>query len=415
MYENSGDIVELTIYVEAYLKHAGREEDSEEFRRELEIIYEKSSENDPGIAWKLSRTHRVEGVLLLNWEENKCVLLAENQRAMGDLLRKIPENQEVIFYFEQKYQDMVSEYVCSTEDSEQPCRLKGYKASMGRLIQGNGSLIPHIEILSKKHPVVAELKEYQSLNGRMKNEKFVVEGMRLVKRALADGLLVEKVIYIPQKAQEEDISQVMELCKKRKIMCCETTAGIMPSMTATNPVPEIICTVRMKIRSQKDIIFAGARNFFLILDGISNPDNLGIILRTADAAGISGVILLSNSVHFLNKNAVRGARGAMGKIPVFYSDNDEELFCKLSEKNFKVIGTSARFEAHSFYDIDYKSGNVAVVIGNESEGVRKEILARCTGYAKIPMAEGQSSLNIAVAAALMMYEYVRAESGLEVH
>lgn len=408
MYENSGDMIEITAYVQAYLKNTRREEEADELRGELKAMYEKCRGNDPETGWKISGTHRAEGILLLNRKENKCVLLAESQRAMGDLLRKMPENQEWTFFFEQKFKDMVSEYVHSTEDSGRPCRLKGYKASMGRLIQGSGGQLPHMEIVSKKHPVVAELKEIQSLNGRIKNEKFVAEGMRLVKRALSDGLMVEKVIYIPQKAEEEDINQVKELCGKRKILCYETTAGIMPSMTATNPVPEIICVVRMKIRNQRDIVYAGARNFFLILDGISNPDNLGIILRTADAAGISGVVLLSNSVHFLNKNAVRGARGAMGKIPIFYSENDEELFCKLSEMNFKVIGTSARFEAHSFYDIDYTFGNMAVVIGNESEGVRKEILAKCTEYAKIPMAEGQSSLNIAVAAALMMYEYVRA-------
>jgi len=79
----------------------------------------------------------------------------------------------------------------------------------------------------------------------------------------------------------------------------------------------------------------------------------------------------------------------------------------LQEHDFKIMGTSARFQASNFYDIRYDSENTAVVVGNESNGIRKEILDRCTDYVKIPMVDGQSSLNIAVAAALILYEYGR--------
>ena len=72
------------------------------------------------------------------------------------------------------------------------------------------------------------------------------------------------------------------------------------------------------------------------------------------------------------------------------------------------MGTCARFQSANLYDTRYDVPNLAIVVGNESSGVRKEILDRCTDFVKIPMAEGQSSLNIAVAAALMLYEYDRA-------
>ncbi len=145
-------------------------------------------------------------------------------------------------------------------------------------------------------------------------------------------------------------------------------------------------------------------HFILIADGIANPDNLGMLLRTADAAGASAVILLSNSTHYLNKNAIRGARGAIGRLPIYFAADDLALLAKLKENSFQILGTSARFEAANFFDVSYEK-NCAVIIGNESVGVRKEILDACTGYVKIPMAAGQSSLNIAVAAALMVYKH----------
>ena len=146
------------------------------------------------------------------------------------------------------------------------------------------------------------------------------------------------------------------------------------------------------------------RNFFLILDGIANPDNLGMMLRTADASGVDAVILLSESTHHFNKNAIRGARGAVGRIPIYFCNNDFALMETLQEHNFKIMGTSARFEADNFYEAGYDAENVAVIVGNESNGVRKEILEQCTDYVKIPMVDGQSSLNVAVAAALILYE-----------
>lgn len=201
---------------------------------------------------------------------------------------------------------------------------------------------------------------------------------------------------------------------ERKIPYCITNPGIIACMTSTHPVPEVLCSVRSKVLNQDQLLLSSKRNYFLILDGISNPDNLGIIIRTADAAGISGLILLSNSTHYLHKNAIRGGRGAIGRIPVYMSDDDNKVFSILNANHFKIIGTSARFGVSSIYEINYGYDNIAVVVGNETDGVRKEILEKCNEYAKIPMAQGQSSLNIAVASALFMYEYTRLFSNVKI-
>ena len=97
----------------------------------------------------------------------------------------------------------------------------------------------------------------------------------------------------------------------------------------------------------------------------------------------------------------------MGAVTIYFCTDDFAMMETLRAHDFRIWGTSARFSASNFYDMRFTDQNIAVIVGNESNGVRKEILDLCTDYVKIPMVEGQSSLNIAVAAALVLYEYDR--------
>jgi len=259
---------------------------------------------------------------------------------------------------------------------------------------------------SKKDDIVSEFKKLTTLKSRIETGHVVMEGFLLVNRALKDHLQVEKVVYADDIDSEQRM-EIVRVCEESGIPYYRASRGMMAAMTTTSPVPEVLCSVRIKAHDQNELIISKKKNFFLILDGIANPDNLGMVLRTADASGVDAVILLSESTHHFNKNAIRGARGAVGRIPIYFCSDDFALMKTLQEHNFKIIGTSARFQASNFYEVGYVSDNIAVIVGNESNGIRKEILDRCTDYVKIPMVDGQSSLNIAVAAALILYEYGR--------
>ncbi len=378
---------EIREYIGSHIKNT---EDGEELR--------KCCFQEEPAEFFVSRTHKIRGVLCIYGDQ--AFLISDHERAVRDLLRKLPAGREFTFSFDQKYRQVLSEYLVFDPRLEKENTLRGKKAAGSHGFSCG-------DIHSKKHPVVEDLKACNSLNGRIKKGLFMVEGALLVKRALSDNQRVETVICTENKNNQEEIEEIVTLCRQKNVQCFKTTPGIMAAVTSTHPVPEILCSVKIEIHGEEDLVISEESNFFLILDGISNPDNLGMILRTADAAGIDGVILLSNSTHFLNKNAVRGARGAVGKLPVYMAEDDRRVFEILKKEQFKIAGTSARFEAGGFYEMDYRYKNIAVVAGNESVGIRKEILDLCTEYVKIPMAEGQSSLNIAVAAALMMYEYVR--------
>jgi len=355
----------------------------------------------------ISKTHIFQGILLMhkNGSDSKCVLAAYNERAMRDLLLALPDNAFATFYYNDPiYTDLVYEFVTVSEKLDL-CAVRGEKTCTEGVKKIRLSSAAEYAIASKKDPVIQECKEYNTLKGRIDNNRFIVEGTLLVKRAIKDGQLVEKVIYSGNKTDE--IDEIIALCSCRGIPVYNTTPGIMSVATDTKPVPNIIAVVRLAVRKESSFIISKYRNSILILDGISNPDNLGMVLRTADASGIGAIVLLSNSTHYLNKNAIRGGRGAVGKIPIYTVEDDFAFFNRLHENNFKIIGTSAKSPNESFYRLDYAYPNIAFVVGSESYGMRKEIVELCTDFIKIPMAEGQSSLNVAVAAALIMYEYVR--------
>lgn len=406
----SNQFEEIAEFIYTYMENNNFTEEAVNYKAEINILINRA-ESDNNLTCYISVINTIQGVLFLDYTISKCVIVACSERAMMDLLRCIPMNQEFSFYFDEVFRKLVSEYLNHTFDISKAFYIKGMRVSDLNNVNIRRDFSKEVLINSKKNEIVSEFKRYTMLNERINSEKFVVEGMLLVDRALRDGLQVEKVVYCDS-LEEEKVSNIVEVCKSNKIAYYRVSSGIMATMTTTHPTPQVICSVRIRMLHQNDLIILNNQNIFLILDGIANPDNLGMVIRTADAAGISAVILLSNSTHFMNKNVIRGARGAVGRIPIYFSTNDDELFEKLKVNNFRIFGTSARFEASNFFDIDYSNKNNAIVIGNESNGVRKEILDKCTDYVKIPMAEGQSSLNIAVASALMMYEFNRMLVGL---
>lgn len=378
-------------------------EQNREYREKLTEYMAKVQNWDSELEYHVSVIGVMRGVQIIDAKRAECLMVADCERAVHEFMRQVPNGVEMTFYFDAVYCSVVANYICNEGEAVRTCLLKGARKN-NRLEDGfiDGKCVERV-IGSKKDDIVAEYKKLTTLKSRVETGHVVMEGFLLVNRALKDNLQVENVVYADN-MEEEQHREIVRACEERGIPYYKASRGMIAAMTTTTPVPEVLCSVRMKVQNQEELIISEKRNFFLILDGIANPDNLGMVLRTADAAGVDAVILLSESTHHFNKNAIRGARGAVGRIPIYFCDDDFALMKTLQEHNFKIMGTSARFEADNFYEAGYASDHIAVIVGNESNGVRKKILDQCTDYVKIPMVDGQSSLNIAVAAALVLYE-----------
>lgn len=143
----------------------------------------------------------------------------------------------------------------------------------------------------------------------------------------------------------------------------------------------------------------------LILDGIQDPHNLGACLRTADAAGVDAVIVPRHGAAGLGPTVSKVAAGAAESVPFAAVSNTGKALAWIGEYGISVIGTSDAGEG-SLYDCDL-TGPVALVMGQEHAGLRKNIAARCDKLVSLPMQGAVSSLNVSVATGICLYEVVR--------
>jgi TrmH family RNA methyltransferase len=147
---------------------------------------------------------------------------------------------------------------------------------------------------------------------------------------------------------------------------------------------------------------------YLILESIQDPGNLGTIMRTAEAAGISGVIIGGESCDMYNPKVVRSTMGAIFRVPFIYTDNLVETINQLKAYGVTVYG--AHLKGTDLYAEAF-DGSVAFLIGNEGNGLSEEVSATATRLIKIPMAGKVESLNAATSAALLSYEVYRQRLG----
>ena len=248
---------------------------------------------------------------------------------------------------------------------------------------------------SKKHPVILEYKELEKLH-----TSFIIEGERLIKRAVDDKLMLKNIIYNNKSVLERD-----GYIDKASCDCYRASEGIMSAISSSKPVPpEIALCVMPQYGINK--ILRGARASLLITDCVNNPDNLGLVIRTADACGVDAVIVTGTGAAPYHKNCVRAARGAIGRLPVLYEPDGKPIIAELKAAGVEIIGTSVSAE-NMLGDFNAPE-KFAVVVGNETHGMSAEMCGLCDIMMKIEMAQGrQSSFNVAVAAGIILNRLIR--------
>ena len=141
---------------------------------------------------------------------------------------------------------------------------------------------------------------------------------------------------------------------------------------------------------------------FMILDGIEDPHNLGAILRTAEATNLTAIIMPKHHQVPLNATVAKVSSGAIEHVPMVLVSNINQTIKKLKQHHIWVIGTDGQTD-QTFYDIP-TSQSTAIILGNEGSGIRPLVKQNCDYLVKIPMFGKINSLNVSVAAALMMYQ-----------
>lgn len=244
-------------------------------------------------------------------------------------------------------------------------------------------------IISKTNEYIKHVKSLTEKKYRDEYNEYIVEGSKLVKEAIEEKMNIKKIL-ICQDLYNEDID-----CENIEYVSIQ----VFKYISETETPQGIMAIVEKKIASQEygKTIFA--------LDNLSDPGNLGTIIRTLDSAGIASIILSKGSADLYNPKVVRSTMGAIFRINAEYTEN---LQCKLlnfKAQGYKIIVTSLQANGY-IYDLPFNEKCI-VVIGNESKGVSKEIIDIADIKTKIPMLGKTESLNASVAASIIAYEVVR--------
>ena len=173
---------------------------------------------------------------------------------------------------------------------------------------------------------------------------------------------------------------------------------VLKKLSSTSTPPTVMGVAMMPGRQEK----IGER--VLILDRIQDPGNLGTILRTADSVNLKQIIVTKNTADSYNPKVVRSTMGAILRVKIIETDDLVKTLKEIRKNKFKIVATSLD-TSDSIYDIDYSKK--VIVIGNEANGVSKEVQELADNRVKIPMLGRTESLNASVATGVMLYEYVR--------
>ena len=235
-----------------------------------------------------------------------------------------------------------------------------------------------------------------------------LEGRNAVLEALRSGRDMEKLLV--QKGNVEGtIKRIVAQAAEKGIVIQEVSRQKLDELSQTKNHQGVIALVSAQNYAEVEDILAAAREkgeepFLILLDGITDPHNLGAILRTAECAGAHGVIIPKRRSVGLNATVGKTSAGAIAYIPVARVTNLVKTMEQLKKEGLWFA--CADMGECDYFDANLK-GPIGLVIGSEGEGVGRLVKENCDFTASIPMYGKISSLNASVAAALLMYEVVR--------
>ena len=245
-------------------------------------------------------------------------------------------------------------------------------------------------LTSLKNPKIMTWRSLKDRKGRKETGLFLVEGRKMTEEALASSFTVETVLVDEDRIGEFDLPD--------NIPVCAMPGHVLAAVCDTKTPQGIAAVLRMKSEAP-----TGRR--LIALDGVQDPGNVGTIIRTADCAGIEGVLLSEQCADVFSPKVLRATMGSIFRMKLMVTSDLPGELSKLVGEGCHVL--SSQLDGEPFYQYDGQGGRYCLVIGSEGNGVSEPVRALATHKVKLPMRGGAESLNAAVAAGIMMYHLTR--------
>jgi TrmH family RNA methyltransferase len=253
-------------------------------------------------------------------------------------------------------------------------------------------------IKSKDNNTLKEIKKLKEKKYRVENKRFIIEGFRFLEEGLKSDFNIDK-IFIKESSIDkfkENFSSYVDNHDEKLFIVSD---NLFKGISGTENSQGVLAVLNMK--EETSIVKEG---MYILADKVQDPGNLGTIIRTAHSAGCNGVILSKDTVDLYNEKTLRSTMGSIFNIPIVY-DEDLSFTKELINKGYNLVCSSLQTDKN-FYEVNLVD-NAIIAVGNEGNGISDEVMNLATCKVKIPMLGNTESLNVAIAASIMIYEGVR--------
>ncbi len=233
---------------------------------------------------------------------------------------------------------------------------------------------------------------------RRKAGVFAAEGFKMFEEAPEQSI---REVYLSEEAYKR-AEEKEELRNKLQRTGYEIVSSEVFAKMSDTQTPQGILTVAAQPKYEPEQLLQAEKPLLLVLENLQDPGNLGTIIRTGEGAGITGVIMNGGTVDVFNPKVIRATMGSIYRVPFVTVENLADTLVKMQEKGIKTY--AAHLKGEACYDSFSFLESTAFLIGNEGNGLTKELADMADFYLKIPMEGKVESLNAAVAASLLMYE-----------
>ena len=257
-------------------------------------------------------------------------------------------------------------------------------------------------MLSKEK--LKRLTKLKTKKGRTTQGKFLIEGLRLSEEAAESLWPIESVLFTRSFEGRTRGKKLLKKLEKLNAELIPVKNQVLSKLSDTVTVQGIMCVVETK-RPPVENLWRQHIKVIVALEGISDPGNVGTLIRTADSFEADAVLLSDDTVELYNPKVVRSSMGSIFHLPVFDEVDLEKTIPELKKRKFKIFGTHVK-QGKGVDELE-PSGKICLLIGSEAEGLNKKLLQLCDEIIHIPTYGKAESLNVAVAGGILLYEVTK--------
>lgn len=262
------------------------------------------------------------------------------------------------------------------------------------------------DISSTHNPRIKEAVELRDRKGRTAQQRIIIDGAREIDRAVTAGVVLDTLFVCQELVRSVESQAVLARLTKQEQPLVSVTTKVFEKLAYGDRVEGLIATARMPERSLKQLTL-GDHPLVAVLEGVEKPGNVGAVLRSADAAGVSALIVADGGTDLFNPNAIRASLGAIFTVPVCVATSEATL-AWLREQKLAIHAT--RVDGAIMYSHAKLARSAAIVLGSEADGLSEIWRGNDVQAIALPMLGVCDSLNVSATAAVLFYEAWRQRS-----